>query len=96
MNATRLTGGLPFSLAARQRRMVSELLLRKLARHGYPETAIHFDTDLTKRHDHGTISYQLTFTTVSQPRTYTATAIKDGKQWRIELAKAGQTPEWLR
>lgn len=80
-----------FNHGARERRTVERIVLQKLAKNGYPETALLMETGLQKAE----VGYRLDFDTWDTNEHYTAIATRDGKQWRVTLQIGDQTPQTL-
>ncbi|WP_407893746.1 hypothetical protein [Lacticaseibacillus sp. N501-2] len=80
-----------FNHAARERRNVERLVLEKLAKNGYPETALLMEKGLQKA-DTG---YRLDFETWETNEHYAAIATRDGKTWRVALQIGELAPQPL-
>jgi hypothetical protein len=80
-----------FNHGARERRTVERIVLQKLAKNGYPETALLMETGLQKAE----VGYRLDFDTWDTNEHYTAIATRDGKQWRVTLQIGDQAPHPL-
>ena len=80
-----------FSHAAREQRSVERLVLQKLAKNGYPETALLMETGLQK----AGAGYRLDFDTWETNEHYAAIATRNGKQWQVTLQIGDQLPQQL-
>ncbi|WP_461214560.1 hypothetical protein [Lacticaseibacillus sp. GG6-2] len=80
-----------FNHEARERRAVEKQLFSKLARNGYPQTALLMEDGLQKEDD----GYRLFFDTWESDEHYVATATRAGKTWRITLQIGDRTPQRL-
>ncbi|WP_125710596.1 hypothetical protein [Lacticaseibacillus porcinae] len=80
-----------FSHAAREQRNVERLVLQKLAKNGYPETALLMETGLQKA-DAG---YRLDFDTWETNEHYVAFATRVDKRWQVSLQIGDQNPQQL-
>ena len=80
-----------FNHRARERRTVERIVLQKLAKNGYPETALLMENGLQKADD----GYRLDFDTWETNEHYAAIATRDGKTWRVTLQIGDQAPQPL-
>lgn len=80
-----------FNHDARERRSVEKLVLTKLARNGYPETALLMEDGLQKDGS----DYRLAFDTWESDEHYVAIATKSGRNWLVALQIGDQAPQPL-
>ncbi len=80
-----------FNHNARERRTVEKLMFAKLARNGYPQTALLMEDGLQKADD----GYRLFFDTWESEEHYIAAATRTGKTWQITLQIGDQAPQPL-